>query len=98
MQLFPPQGMWSDEQYLRLQTNRLVELSDGRLEFPPMPSEEHQDLVGLLYRLLFDFVSARSLGKLLFAPLRVRLWPGKFREPDLVFMLAEHAVRRTNQF
>ncbi|MBI3764840.1 MAG: Uma2 family endonuclease, partial [Chloroflexi bacterium] len=28
-----------------------------------------------------------------FAPLRVRLWPGKFREPDLVFMAAAHADR-----
>ncbi len=25
-------------------------------------------------------------GKVLFAPFRVRLWPGKFREPDLVLM------------
>jgi len=39
-------------------------------------------------------VTGRALGTLLLAPLPVRLWPGKFREPDVVFMLAEHADRR----
>jgi Uma2 family endonuclease len=33
----------------------------------------------------------------LFAPLHVRLWPGKIREPDVVFMLQEHRDRRTDQ-
>jgi len=27
------------------------------------------------------------------APLRVRLWPGKFREPDIVFIHRDHADR-----
>jgi hypothetical protein len=30
----------------------------------------------------------------LVAPLPVRLWAGKYREPDLMVMLAEHADRR----
>jgi Uma2 family endonuclease len=34
----------------------------------------------------------------LFAPLRVRLWRGKFREPDVVFMLREHAGRIGEKF
>jgi hypothetical protein len=34
------QGLWSDEQYLRLtqQTNRLLELTDGVIEVLPLPS------------------------------------------------------------
>ena len=31
-------------------------------------------------------------------PLRVRLWEGKFREPDIVFMLAENRERRGNEY
>jgi Uma2 family endonuclease len=98
VQLFPPQGEWTESAYLSLPTNHLVELSEGRLEFPPMPSEEHQDIVAFFYRLLFDFVTARRLGKVLFAPLKVRLWDGKIREPDLAFMLEAHAGRRENRY
>ena len=32
------------------------------------------------------------------APLRVRLWEGKYREPDVVFMLREHDDRIAEQF
>lgn len=40
---FPPQGQWSVGHYLRLtdQTRQLVELIDGRIEIPEMPSESH---------------------------------------------------------
>jgi Uma2 family endonuclease len=33
------------------------------------------------------------LGTLLFAPLRVKLWEGKYREPDLVFLSGEKPER-----
>ncbi len=36
---------------------------------------------------------ARQLGEVMFAPLRVQIRPGKYREPDIVFMLAEHSQR-----
>ena len=36
--LFPAQGEWSAEEYLSLETNQLVEFSNGVLEFPPMPT------------------------------------------------------------
>ena len=32
------------------------------------------------------------------APLPVRLWPGKYREPDLVFMAAAHRQRQHEQY
>jgi Uma2 family endonuclease len=32
-----------------------------------------------------------------FAPLPVRLWPGKVREPDVLFLAREHADRRGEQ-
>ena len=39
-----------------------------------------------------------DLGEALFAGVRVRLWEGKFREPDVVFMRTEHAARITDDF
>lgn len=91
--LFPAQGTWSEEEYLALNGNRLVEFSRGFVEVLPMPTTSHQLLVAYLYGLLLAFVSGRDLGTVLFAPLRVRLWRGKFREPDVVFMFKEHADR-----
>ena len=34
----------------------------------------------------------------MFAPLLIQLWRGKFREPDIVFMAAEHADRLAEQY
>jgi Uma2 family endonuclease len=34
-----------------------------------------------------------NLGIVRFAPLPVRLWPGKIREPDIFFIAKEHAER-----
>ena len=84
--LFPAQGDWTEEEYLALDTNRLVELSDGWLEVLPMPLPYHQLIVRLLYDLLNAFVKAHDLGEALFAPLPIRLWPKTMREPDLVFL------------
>ena len=97
-QLFPAQGHWSEEEYLALDTNHLIEFSQGRLVVLPMPTFSHQRLVAFLYRLLSRFVEERRLGVVMFAPLRIQLWEGKYREPDLVFMTAEHADRLGEQF
>ncbi len=97
-QLFPAQGTWSEEEYLALPTNRPVEFSDGFLDFLRIPTTSHQALVAILYTLLSAYATPRDLGKTLFAPLRVRLWPGKFREPDLVFMLKAHLRRIGEEF
>jgi Uma2 family endonuclease len=95
--LFPAQGSWSEEEYLALKGNRLVEFSQGTIEVLPMPTMAHQLIVGFLYRAVLDFVSARALGTVLFAPLRVRLWPGKIREPDVVFLRREQKARMGNE-
>jgi Uma2 family endonuclease len=96
--LFPDQGAWSEEEYLALNGNKLVEFSHGYLEVLPMPTTSHQEIVAYLYGVLLAFVSPAKLGKVLFAPLRVRLWSGKYREPDVVFMLAQNASRIGEQF
>jgi Uma2 family endonuclease len=91
--LFPAQGDWSEEDYLALEGNRLVEFSDGYLEVLPMPTADHQRIVGYLVSSLIAFTTPRQLGEVLFAPTSVRLRAGKFREPDVLFMLARHAKR-----
>lgn len=95
--LFPAQGQWSEEEYLALNTNRLVEFSDGRIEVLPMPTQKHQKIVAYLFNILLAFTH-RIAGTVLFSPFRIRLWPGKFREPDLMFMLAAHDARRHNEY
>ncbi len=87
--LFPAQGDWTEAAYLALDTSRLVELSDGFLEVLPMPTILHQLIVEFLHGLLKASVAAHASGKVLFAPLPVRLWSGKFREPDIVYLRPE---------
>ena len=83
---YPYQGEWTEAEYVALQEKRLLELSDGCLEFLPMPTIRHQLIVKALFQLLDLFVSSRGLGQVLFAPLPVRLWAGKYREPDILFL------------
>lgn len=59
-----------------------------------MPSELHQQLVAYLYRALLGLANSAKLGTVLFAPFPIKLWEGKIREPDLLFMRREHASRR----
>lgn len=93
----PDQGNWSEEAYFRSFPYRGYELSDGYVEVLPMPTEEHQDIAGFLYRTLYELASSRELGKVQFMGLRVRLWDSKIREPDIVLMLKEHEDRRENK-
>ena len=63
-----------------------------------MPTMNHQLIVTALYRLLQSFVSTKKLGTVLVAAFKVRLWEGKFREPDVLFMKREHASRMSQQY
>jgi Uma2 family endonuclease len=63
-----------------------------------MPTEAHQFILAFMFKVLTAFVESRSLGWILPAGLPVRLWEGKMREPDLVFLLAEHRDRRRSQY
>lgn len=97
--LAPLQGLWSVEQYLTLSeaTNQLIEFTDGVIELLPMPTREHQKILAYLYRRLFPIIEALG-GIVLFAPLRVLIRPGKFREPDLLVLLNEQDGRNQNDY
>jgi Uma2 family endonuclease len=99
--LFPLQGPWDESDYLKLSGthNYLIEYSHGNVEVLPMPTQAHQRIVAMLYALLLAHITPKKLGEALFAPLPVRLGTGgKYREPDVVFMLQEHRDRQSNEF
>lgn len=95
LRVLPEQGQWSDEDYLWLtdHTNQLIEVTDGFLEVLPVPTDRHQTL--LLF--LSDEIR-RWGGKVLMAPLRLRVRERKFREPDLVMLRDPKDPRRANRF
>ena len=98
-ELLPRQGEWTEEEYLVLTDhgNRLVEYTDGFVEPLPMPTDEHQNVLQFLFLALFQFVQPRG-GKVHFAPLRLQIRPGKYREPDLLMLLSAADPRRQNRF
>lgn len=91
--LFPAQGTWSEQEYLALNTPRLVEFSHGRLEVLPMPTDRHQAIVAFLFTAFLSVIQSIG-GAIRFAPLRLRLWPGKIREPDLMVLQRADDPRR----
>ena len=88
---FPEQGGWSEEDYLNLDGGPLVEFEHGFVEVLDLPTKEHQRIVQFLFVLLHAFVSRNTDCEVFVAPLPVRLRPGKFREPDIVFVDAGRA-------
>lgn len=99
LNLDPLQGHWTEEQYLLLtdQTNRLLEYSDGTIEVLPMPTQEHQDISQFLFLALLAFLQQTG-GKVYYAPLRLRIRAGKFREPDLLLVRDANDPRRQNRY
>jgi Uma2 family endonuclease len=93
------QGMWSVEQYLALtaQTNRLLEYTDGVIEVLPMPTDKHQSISLFLLLCFLAFVRPRG-GVAFYAPLRLEIRPGKFREPDLLILTRSDDPRRQNDY
>ena len=84
--MFPLQGGWTVEDYLRLDAGLLVEYADGFIRILPMPNLLHQWIVRFLFRLLDGFVNQRAAGEVLLAPLPVQLTATKYREPDIMFL------------
>lgn len=98
--LYPSQGDWTEEDYLELtdSTKRLIEFTDGRLEFLTMPTEAHQLILVFLFDALRAFVAKSDSGLALFMGLRVRVRPNKIREPDVVYISKENYSQRSNRY
>jgi Uma2 family endonuclease len=99
MNILPPQGKWTEEEYLVLtdHRNQLVEYTDGFLEVLPMPTDKHQAILGFLYLSFLNFIKPRG-GRVRFSPLRLRIRARKFREPDLLLLKSATDPRWQNRF
>jgi Uma2 family endonuclease len=84
--LFPPQGSWTEQDYLALDAGRQIEFDQGCIEVLDVPTIQHQRLVRFLFLAMQAFVESQKLGEMFFAPLPIRLWKEKYREPDLVYV------------
>ena len=78
-EILPPQGRWSEDEYLVLtdHRNRLVEFTDGFLEILPMPTDKHQSVLKFLFLGFCGFADPRG-GKVHFAPLRCKFGRASF--------------------
>jgi Uma2 family endonuclease len=98
-ELFPEQGGWSEQEYLALSTNRLVEFDNGIIEVLPLPTRNHQLIAGFIYDLIKAFVARYALGgKVFFAPYRLRVFTGKHREADVFYLSPEQFAKSNQQF
>jgi Uma2 family endonuclease len=99
LELLPPQGGWTEEEYLWLtdDTNRLIEFTDGYIEVLPMPTDEHQGISLFFCMALVQYLQPLG-GVVRFSPLRLRLRAGKYREPDLLILRDARDPRRQNPY
>ena len=97
--VLPSQGAWSDHDYLWLTDhgNRLIELTDGRVEELPRPTDTHQAVLLSLYDLFRAWLGPRG-GVVMVAALRMRIREGKFREPDLLMLRDRSDPRRQDRY
>jgi Uma2 family endonuclease len=98
--LLPKQGSWTEDEYLELtqSMNCFVEFTDGSMEVLKPPTEIHQRILLFLLDEMRAFAEPTKRGETLPCVFRVRIRSGKFREPDLVFMLSENSHRRHNEY
>ena len=91
--LYPLQGDWSESQYLDLTDSRRgIEFKAGTLEFLPMPTRTHQEIIWLLCSLMKELLIPKG-GEAWFAGIRMRTFADAIREPDVVAMLDRNDSR-----
>ncbi|MBE7491421.1 MAG: Uma2 family endonuclease [Planctomycetes bacterium] len=89
---YPPQGRWTEGEYLHYTDSRRgMEFNNGTLEFLPMPTRTHQEIIQLLFLMLLEHMGRN--GGVWIAGIRVRTLPDKIREPDIVVMLDRNDPR-----
>jgi Uma2 family endonuclease len=93
------QGLWTLDQYLRMtdHSHRLLEFTDGTIEVLRMPTDRHQ-VISRSLLFAFSLFMERIGGTVLYAPLRLQIREGKFREPDLLLVLDAYDPRRQNAY
>lgn len=87
----------TESDYLALETNRMIELRNGKLVVLPMPNDLHQTISFIFANLLF---ALSPFGKVLCAPIKLKLkaGAGEYREPDIVYLIDRNDPRRGKEF
>jgi len=67
--LYPNQGTWTEEEYLSLDANRLIEFSDGNVEVLDMPTTGHQLIVAISLQCATRFLFASASGASIIRPI-----------------------------
>ncbi len=99
LKIFPRQGEWTEADYFHLpETNKIIELSEGRLIITPAPTTQHQQIISKLHLLIGNFVLLNNLGEAVTSPVDVRLWKGNIRQPDIIFMSNKNRKRITRRY
>ena len=83
------------EDYCAAPADNRYELLDGELIMVPAPNLKHQVVSGKIYTPLSQFIEARALGTLLYAPCDVLFSDNNVVQPDLLFISREreHLLR-----
>lgn len=96
--VLPYQGDWTVERYLELDTNRLIEFTNGFIEVLPMPEEIHSFVQRFIFAAVEAFLAGRGKGVAHYAPFKVRVRPAAFREPDVCILTDEADPRRGRKY
>ena len=78
----PAKCLWPEAKYLAFNENRLIEFDAGTIEVLPMPTFSHQMFVRFVCDRLNQYATKMNCGLAITAPLRMKLWAKKYREPD----------------
>jgi Uma2 family endonuclease len=90
----PPKPYISFEDFLAHGPETQAEWVDGEVITMSPPIENHQDVARLLTGVLSVFTEDHQLGRILPAPFLMKTGPGlPGREPDILFIAAEHLDR-----
>ncbi len=90
----PPPGPMTYEQFLDwADEDTLAEWVDGEVVMTSPASDRHQKLVYFLVPLLQGFVNLHKLGEVQGAPFQMKLPASSGREPDVLFIAADHLSR-----
>ena len=92
----PYQGEWSEREYIALESNKLIEFTDGFLEFLPMRTEIHFYVQEFMLQVVRSVLARRGKGAANYAPFKLKVDSKRYREPDILLLLDENDPRRGN--
>ena len=88
----PPAGpiILTYDEYAELPSDgRRYEIIEGDLFVTPAPRPKHQNVVGNLHGILFNYLRDHPIGKLYLAPIDLILSPTNVVQPDMLFLSQE---------